>query len=482
MPLRNVATTFTIEQQRLEINNLAGDVNNIATGVTNVGTAATANALAAGATGADLTLSGTLTVNGTQTILNTETLQVEDKEIVIGNVSSPTDATAHGGGWKLKGANNKTITYNQTGDKWVSNKDFEVPQLIATQAATTEFIQAIATNNGTRSIASFEGKDSSGNAVTLKMGGYGDTQRGEIFTHSNHALGFATNNAATQMILDTSGSLGIGTNSVDRKLHVKSSGLIAKFESTSANALIMFATPTNEAANTIPNIGANDNDLEFTTGNISRLKITSVGDVTLGYAGNSLYFENGFNNSNARIQNTGSSNNSTLRFLTRNAGTEAEKLLIGTDKVMTSVDFKPDTHHQRDIGTASNGFRDIYGQTITVSTAYDSKGNVRSVPAKEPGNANYTLAATDAGKYVDSQGSGTTITVPANTFSQGDVVTILRATSGDCTIAQGSGVTMYHSADGANTTTGNRTLAQRGMATMIFVNANYCYISGAGLS
>ena len=52
MPLRNVATTFTIEQQRLEINALAGDVNNIATGVTNVGTAATANALAAGATGA----------------------------------------------------------------------------------------------------------------------------------------------------------------------------------------------------------------------------------------------------------------------------------------------------------------------------------------------------------------------------------------------------------------------------------------------
>ncbi len=83
MPLRNVATTFTIEQQRLEINNLAGDVNNIATGVTNVGTAATANALAAGATGADLTLSGTLTVNGSQTILNTATLEVEDKNIII---------------------------------------------------------------------------------------------------------------------------------------------------------------------------------------------------------------------------------------------------------------------------------------------------------------------------------------------------------------------------------------------------------------
>ena len=39
------------------------------------------------------------------------------------------------------------------------------------------------------------------------MGGYGDTNRGEIFTHSNHALGFATNNAAAQLILETSGNL-----------------------------------------------------------------------------------------------------------------------------------------------------------------------------------------------------------------------------------------------------------------------------------
>ena len=125
MPLRNVATTFTIEQQRLEINNLAGDVNNISTGVT----ATTASGLAAGATGADLTLSGTLTVNGTQTILNTATLEVEDKNIVIAK-GSTTDAAASGGGITLKGANDKTISYNQTGDQWESNKNFKAPELI----------------------------------------------------------------------------------------------------------------------------------------------------------------------------------------------------------------------------------------------------------------------------------------------------------------------------------------------------------------
>ena len=125
MPLRNVATTFTIEQQRLEINNLAGDVNNIATGVTNVGTAATANALAAGATGEDLTLSGTLTVNGSQTILNTATLEVEDKNIVIAK-GSTTDAAASGGGITLKGADDKTLLYDQAGDEWQFNKPLRV--------------------------------------------------------------------------------------------------------------------------------------------------------------------------------------------------------------------------------------------------------------------------------------------------------------------------------------------------------------------
>jgi len=132
MVLRNVSTSFTIEQQRVEINELAGDVNNIATGATSVGTA---SGLAAGATGADLTLSGTLTVNGTQTILNTATLEVEDKNIVIAK-GSTTDAAANTGGITLKGADDKTITYSSTGDKWVSNKDFEAPNFIGSVAAS----------------------------------------------------------------------------------------------------------------------------------------------------------------------------------------------------------------------------------------------------------------------------------------------------------------------------------------------------------
>tara|TARA_B100000700_G_scaffold135826_1_gene151751 strand:+ start:2159 stop:5224 length:3066 start_codon:yes stop_codon:yes gene_type:complete len=78
-----------------------------------------------------------------------------------------------------------------------------------TSAASKTFLAVNTTNNNTRGLISMQGKTSGGDVVTLKIGGFGDTSRGEIFTHSNHGLGFATNNATTQMILDTSGRLRV---------------------------------------------------------------------------------------------------------------------------------------------------------------------------------------------------------------------------------------------------------------------------------
>ena len=72
--------------------------------------------------GADLILSGNLTVNGTQTIINTQTLDVEDKQIEIGKVSSPSDTTANEGGWKLKGASDKTFLWYDSTDAWTSSE------------------------------------------------------------------------------------------------------------------------------------------------------------------------------------------------------------------------------------------------------------------------------------------------------------------------------------------------------------------------
>tara|TARA_B100000579_G_scaffold60490_1_gene43971 strand:+ start:2517 stop:3581 length:1065 start_codon:yes stop_codon:yes gene_type:complete len=77
------------------------------------------------ATGVNLTLSGNLTVNGTQTIINTQTLDVEDKQIEIGKVSSPSDTTADQGGIILKGASDKSILWVNATDYWTFNQGIE---------------------------------------------------------------------------------------------------------------------------------------------------------------------------------------------------------------------------------------------------------------------------------------------------------------------------------------------------------------------
>ena len=72
--------------------------------------------------GTSLTLSGDLTVNGTTTTLNSTTLSVDDKNIELGSVASPSDVTADGGGITLKGATDKTFNWVDATDSWTSSE------------------------------------------------------------------------------------------------------------------------------------------------------------------------------------------------------------------------------------------------------------------------------------------------------------------------------------------------------------------------
>ena len=68
------------------------------------------------ATSDTVTVAGNLTVNGTQTTINTATLDVEDKNIEIAKVSSPSDTTATGAGITVKGGTIQS-TYHNSNDK-----------------------------------------------------------------------------------------------------------------------------------------------------------------------------------------------------------------------------------------------------------------------------------------------------------------------------------------------------------------------------
>lgn len=113
---------------------------------------------------------------------------------------------------------------------------------------------------------------------------------------------------------------------------------------------------------------------------------------------------------------------------------------------------------------------------IAGTTASDSIGNLRNVPANSQ-TTGYTLIATDSGKYISITTGG--VTVPSGIFSAGQSITIYNDSASNQTITQGGSVTMYQV---GTATTGNRTLAQRGLCTVFCVASNTFVITGGGLT
>jgi uncharacterized protein (DUF736 family) len=70
----------------------------------------------------NVTITGDLLINGATTNINTTNLVVEDKNIILGDVATPNDTTADGGGITLKGATDKTITWVDSTDSWTFNQ------------------------------------------------------------------------------------------------------------------------------------------------------------------------------------------------------------------------------------------------------------------------------------------------------------------------------------------------------------------------
>jgi hypothetical protein len=70
----------------------------------------------------DVTIQGNLTVKGETVVVSSTTLVVTDKNIELGNVETPTDATADGGGITLKGDTDKTFNWVDSTDAWTSSE------------------------------------------------------------------------------------------------------------------------------------------------------------------------------------------------------------------------------------------------------------------------------------------------------------------------------------------------------------------------
>jgi len=122
--------------------------------------------------------------------------------------------------------------------------------------------------------------------------------------------------------------------------------------------------------------------------------------------------------------------------------------------------------------TIANGIMILDGASVARLIGY------RGVPPTAS-TTGRTLALTDAGQHIPATGG---ITVPPNSsvaFAIGDLVAVYNNSGASITITAGAGVTLRLI---GTATTGNRTLAQRGICNLLKVGADEWVASGGGVS
>jgi hypothetical protein len=293
-------------------------------------------------------IKGDLEVLGATTNINSTTLVIEDKNIILGDTSSPTNASADGGGITLKGGSDKTLTWVDGTDAWTSSERFSVPL---------------------------------GTAGAPSLTFTGDPNTG-IYSPGADQLAISTNGTG-RLFVDASGRLGLGTSAPESLLTVSQSGgpqLTLRNSNAASNgvadgttlAIIGFAgtdfAPLGEqsVAASIRGVGeaawtstasSHKAGLAFLTqadssiGKLERMRITNAGNVGIGTtspgtrlctydaaAGNSSQFRVGFSDSFAWdiSRDNGSTGDLTFKNSSGGAFTEraridsSGRLLVGT--------------------------------------------------------------------------------------------------------------------------------------------------------
>jgi hypothetical protein len=170
-------------------------------------------ALTGDATAVNLTVSGNLTVNGTTTNINSTNLVIEDKNIVLADVASPTDTTADGGGITLKGATDKTLNWVDATDAWTSSEDFnlltgKVYEIAGTSVLSSTTLGSGVTASSLTSVGTITSGTWTGTAIAIANGGTGATT---AMTAATALLPDQASNSGKYLTTDGSGTLSWGT-------------------------------------------------------------------------------------------------------------------------------------------------------------------------------------------------------------------------------------------------------------------------------
>ena len=113
---------------------------------------------------------GDLTVEGTTTTITSTTLTVDDKNIELGAIASPTNTTADGGGITLKGTTDKTFNWINSTLSWTSSENVN---LVSGKTYKINGFDVISNNALGTGIISAPGLTSVGTLTSLQVSNIG---------------------------------------------------------------------------------------------------------------------------------------------------------------------------------------------------------------------------------------------------------------------------------------------------------------------
>jgi len=113
---------------------------------------------------------GDLTVEGTTTTVNSTVLTIDDKNIELGSIATPTNSTADGGGITLKGTTDKTFNWVNSTASWTSS---EHVNLVSGKTFKINGFDVISNNMLGTGIISAPGLTSIGTLTSLQVSNIG---------------------------------------------------------------------------------------------------------------------------------------------------------------------------------------------------------------------------------------------------------------------------------------------------------------------
>jgi hypothetical protein len=375
--------------------------------------------------------------------------------------------------------------------------------------------------------------DADENKAFIGLGSGGDDSL-SVWNVKNDTVRIATNNTE-RMRIDSSGKVGIGTTSPSSIFHCRpldETNFLVRNEGSN----VVLASETNSGRDNNRGLDFEATLFTFIEGGSEKARLDSSGrlllgttteghadadDFTLAGTGNTgitirsgasnygqLFFSDGTSgadeyrgyvqyNHTANSLIVGSNGTAALTIDSSQNATFAGSAVINGDPtngvnqgIELSVSGYIEVCNTQDNYYVWKGFKKgsgggngtltssvlVDGTATFAGTVSDSYGDLRSIPIETAGSAQ-TPNASSAGHAIYISTGG--VTLNNSVFATGDAVTIINNSGSDQTITQGSGLTLYNTADASS---GNRTLAGRGMATVWFASASVAYISGAGLS